>query len=745
MRLAPLFLRLGLPPRFSVTRKLGQGGTSVVFEVQDKKLDRQLALKVLRSKWVSTLDAQERFRREAIITASLDHPGIISVIDHGTLTDGRPWMVMARVQGQPFRALLGDPEGHTRCLRILARVADAVAAAHAAGIVHRDLKPDNVMVGVHGEVLVMDWGSAVRAGQDQVAGGSTGTLPYMAPEGEFGAGPPASGGDVYALGVILHEVLYGRRPSMDEAEEPTSLPPSLQGSLEALCWRAMEEDPQCRPTTQAFAQAIEDWLDGSTKRAQAASLLSAAHEKLRQAEVLELRCQALRQEADGATVQGDARTPQDHAPAWSLQDHADALADDAATLRAEALASAQGALTLDPDGPARSWLLRYHREALLRAEAVGDRRAQRHHEATLKQYDHDGTQVSWLGAPAVVELRTTPTGATVQVFRVTGDRLPSLAHVTSVGPTPTSLRLPSGRYVLAFSKPGFHEVRYPAVLGRGQRWPRPAPGELHPRPLRMLPEGSLRPSQRYVAAGWTPIGGDPDALDSLGSSEVWVDGFVMQRDPVTHAEYLTFLNDIAPDEAMRHAPRDPLRARSVDAQHTLMVVDGRWSLPEDVHPDSPVVLISLYDAWAYCRWLAAREGVPWRLPTGLEWERAARGVDRRRWPWGDHFHPTWTNMVLSRDPPGPVPVGDCLDDVSPWGVRGLGGNARDWCATVWRPDFEGVRCPGPEEPSEDNLYEVRGGSWNSRAGYCRAAARWADRPGARYRNIGFRVMDTSRR
>jgi serine/threonine-protein kinase len=209
--------------RYEISSRIGQGGMGSVYLARDRELQREVAIKVMRSPAPSP-DAEARMRREAQVIARLEHPGIVPVHDIGTLEDGRVFYVMKWVRGVNLEEFSpGRSVGEL--LRIFLKVCEAVAFAHDHGVIHRDIKPGNIMVGVFGEVLVLDWGVAKVIGDgaasrrassegDPPADGVTrdgavmGTPGFMAPE-------QASGKinlidqrtDVYALGAILRAIL----------------------------------------------------------------------------------------------------------------------------------------------------------------------------------------------------------------------------------------------------------------------------------------------------------------------------------------------------------------------------------------------------------------------------------------------------------------------------------------------------------------------------------------------------------
>lgn len=267
--------------RFQVKAVLGQGAFGTVYHAHDPQLDRAVAIKVPRPGAFADGQEAERFLREARAAATLHHPNVCPVYEAGQLGDSL-FLVMAYVPGKSLAAFLAErkePLPPRQAALIARKIAQGLEAAHAKGIVHRDLKPANVMLDLERkEPVVMDFGLArrVKSADAQIthSGVLMGTPAYMAPEqagGDARAAGPAA--DVYALGVILYEMLAGRRPfegSLAEVlgqilyarlEPPSSLRPGLDARLEAICLKAMARDPKDRyRSMKELADALADWV-----------------------------------------------------------------------------------------------------------------------------------------------------------------------------------------------------------------------------------------------------------------------------------------------------------------------------------------------------------------------------------------------------------------------------------------------------------------------------------------------------
>ncbi len=272
--------------RYRILKLLGRGGMGAVYLAQDSHLGRQVALKVPFFEASESPQRAERFVREARSAAVLQHPNICAVFDAGQI-DGRPFITMAYIAGTPLEDEI-DPEAtmpQARAAEIVRKIALALDHAHRKGIVHRDLKPANVMMEAGGEPVVMDFGLAKRVADVDPKeakltheGGLLGTPSYMAPEqckGDVSAIGPAT--DVYALGVMLFEMLTGRTPYTGglsvvigrilTAPVPPvrEFRPEVHSRLDAVCRQAMAKAPADRFASMAeFADALGKYLKAPT-------------------------------------------------------------------------------------------------------------------------------------------------------------------------------------------------------------------------------------------------------------------------------------------------------------------------------------------------------------------------------------------------------------------------------------------------------------------------------------------------
>jgi TolB-like protein/tetratricopeptide (TPR) repeat protein len=261
---------LGLAGRtishFDVREALGAGGMGVVYRADDTRLGRAVALKFLLPHYSLDASAKARFLREAHATAALDHPNLCTVYEVGTSDEGWLFLAMALYQGETLRARLirDGPIPVGEALEIARQIAEGLQAAHAAGIVHRDLKPGNVMLLPDGKVRILDFGLAKARDQSiSETGARFGTVSYMSPEQIRGENVDGRA-DLWALGVVLYEMLTGRKPFRgdeefaianailrDEPELPSTHRGDISAALEGLVLRLLQKDPARRYATAA--------------------------------------------------------------------------------------------------------------------------------------------------------------------------------------------------------------------------------------------------------------------------------------------------------------------------------------------------------------------------------------------------------------------------------------------------------------------------------------------------------------
>jgi serine/threonine protein kinase/formylglycine-generating enzyme required for sulfatase activity len=297
-----------LPPqaRFLILRLHAEGGLGKVFVARDEELKREVALKEIRERHADNPESRARFLREAEVTGSLEHPGIVPVYGLGTSPDGRPFYAMRFIKGDSLKEAIaafheaerkGRPDSERslalrHLLGCFVAVCQAIAYAHSRGVLHRDLKPSNIMLGKYGETLVVDWGLAKVLGQaDEEAtegavisssdstltqtGKALGTPVYMSPEqaaGKLDEVGPAS--DVYSLGATLYFLLTGQAPFLKsdvgavlgkvqrgDFPPPRQVNARVPAALEAVCLKAMALAPQDRyPSPRDLAGEVEHWL-----------------------------------------------------------------------------------------------------------------------------------------------------------------------------------------------------------------------------------------------------------------------------------------------------------------------------------------------------------------------------------------------------------------------------------------------------------------------------------------------------
>ncbi len=781
------------PQKYAVVGSIGHGGGGDVFEVRDQDLRRSVALKRLRREHDSPAMLQ-LFLQEAQLTAQLEHPNIVPVHEMGATARGEPFFTMKRVWGQTLQDVLRglsrrDPDvvarfTGTRLLIIFLEVVRGVAHAHARGVVHRDLKPANVLIGVHGETLVADWGLAVpdRLPPETAYGalppvewpsaridelGISGTLQAMPPEQARGE-PLDRRADVYALGVILYEMLTGERPfswkSPREAALSSSLPEAPRGrsphreiseELQAICLRCLEPDKARRYAGAGeLAVVVESALTGSRRRQVAMLIEGEARlslQRMRELQAERERLRAKLAELSAVVKPWDGEVQK--RPLWEAEERlfdVDIAIDDALDITLDRLTQSVGQ---DPSYTAAEDLLAdLHLELFIDAERRGHRRDQHFHRRLVERH-HRGRHEAILAGRGLVTLRVKKGDLDAADYSVTctalverGKRIVAADDVPLPEPERggrvQNLSLPKGSYLFAVrprSDSTDDDAADTADVDDGF-----APTTVHVQVGRQanieltvtLPKtSSLVDGFVHIPAGPFIAGGDAESQNAGPRRDVELPDFFIARSPVTCSEYLDFLNAMAATDkgaAARHVPRTKPDGGALWEAGA----DGRYALPRydaDGNPvlaDAPVMGVSFFDAQAYCAWRSAETGIAYRLPSEDEWEKAARGVDGRFFPWGNGFDSTFCKMATSRPGrPQPEPVRSYPVDRSVYGVFDCAGGIREWCNDFY-DDAKETRS-------------LRGGAWYFNPSFCRVAFRHGYLPHIVFTNFGFRLAKSA--
>ena len=258
--------------RYRILRKLGSGGMADVYMAEDQQLGRRVALKVLHRRFAEDEQFVERFRREASSAAGLSHPNVVAIFDRGEW-DGTYYIAMELVVGRTLKDIVREkgPAPPEAAVDVTLQILRAARYAHKHGIVHRDIKPHNVLIDEDGRVRVADFGIA-RAGTSDITetGSVMGTAQYLSPEQAQGR-PVDARADLYAIGIVLYELLTGQVPfdadspvtvALKQVSEmpvpPAELVPAIPPALDAVVLHALEKEPDRRwQNADEFIAALE--------------------------------------------------------------------------------------------------------------------------------------------------------------------------------------------------------------------------------------------------------------------------------------------------------------------------------------------------------------------------------------------------------------------------------------------------------------------------------------------------------
>ena len=699
--------------KYIIQSLLGQGSFGEVYLVKHTVLQVQRAVKVLKHDAPgvgSTLfgDAQARFLLESRLGARLNtpvaNPHLLQIHDCH-ISDELCLLEMEYASGGSLAARMEQARATNQllsveaALQITLEVAGGLAALHANDIVHRDLKPSNILFDEHGHARLADLGLA------QVPGGLSmrsqlseprphpGTPEYMSPEQENSGKTLKPPSDIYSLGLVLFEMLTGRNYNFQEpGKRASSLRDGVPSALDNLLVSMLSKDPEQRPwngeKTAALLQAV---VDGKTP-ARAAQL---AASQTAESERLALEAEKQRQFDELARKQAGEQARQ----LAELKARTEA-AERQARLFAEDARRAQERLALEAEKPQPGFLERNWLGIVLAGLAglVGLVVL-----ALLFGWYFMASQASpVVVTPALMPIYTArpaatssgalvlPTQQPVRTARpapVVVSDVPTSTYTPVPSNTPIPSYTPTSTYTPIPSYTPTPTYTPQPVLGIGSTWPRPTDGMV----------------MMYVPAGPFTMGSDSASVDQAFAECQKNYGNSCKKSWYT---------------AQEPAHRVVLDAYWIDqtdvtnGEYAKCVAAGKCTLPPNrssaTHPDYygnsqfdnyPVTSVHWDQAQAYCSWAGAH------LPSEAEWEKAARGVNGRTYPWGDTLDKTYANYSGTDT----TAVCSYPQGNSPYGVCDMAGNVWQWVADTF------VAYPGNTDSNSDygTKYRVlRGGSWN---------------------------------
>lgn len=672
--------------RYQIIGLLGQGGFGAVYQARDTSLNHNCAIK----ENLGPVEVSRQFEREAEILANLSHPGLPRVTDHFILPGLGQYLVMDLVEGKDLQELVELTQGpinENQAISWIQQVADALKYLHEQNppVIHRDIKPANIILSGNGSITLVDFGlSKLHDPLLKTTLGAFGVSPGYSPPEQYGRGKTDVRSDIYALGATLYCLLTGIEP-----------PESIQRNLGAVLTPPRVINASISPTVeQAVLKAMEVQ---PVKRFQSISAFTRALEG-----------------PPGIT----ARASQYHVPSWSAIPGGRPGKD-------------MTRLQL----PRLIWIGLLVPLAVVLVFLVAN---------GLKGNRQQSNSLQEVITPLAIE-RTFPV-------------LSGTNPVTSVQPQvllsttqdPGLARLPEVYIVAQGDTCGELAERFNTTtedLWRSNNLPGNCDqifaGQklLVPAPAREMVEWQYLTVTPVIPPGTTRIAGKdgmqlayvPPGVFWHGSDErdsqsrpaekpmqaIYLDGFWIDQTEVTNGMYATCVREGGCEA--------PAKASS---QRNLLYYG------QPAFNDYPVIHVSWNDAQRYCSWAGRR------LPSEAEWEKAARGIDGRIYPWGNDpasgFLANYDNQIGDTTRVGSYPAGE-----SPYGALDMAGNATEWVADWFDAQYYfTVRVINPTGPQTGEYRVQRGGSWLSQAYAIRSAHRLWNYPDSSFEGSGFRCAET---
>ena len=673
--------------KYHIIDKQGQGGMAIVYKAFDTHLERDVAIKFIRTDLFGSAVIEKmlkRFEREAKTLAKLTHPNIVGIIDYGEY-EGVPYLVMEFLPGGTLKQKMGSPLSFKKAAQMLLPVADALSYAHSKNVIHRDVKPANVLITANGQPMLSDFGVARLLENEDVAtltgtGVGIGTPEYMAPEQGLGKAID-SRADVYSLGVVFYELVTGRKPytadtpmavvlkqSTEPLPRPSALISGIPEEVDQMLFKALAKNAEDRyQTMDEFETALAKFADRYSVMEGSEQLTTppvmpripstqetgefntkdegAPLEGGKGSNPAQMPKLPSTSETDEFATKDDASIGVKKFPAYKPNLPSTAETDEFATTDDAGTHLETEKTAMPPQMP-----------SIPSVAATGEFATQ----------DDSGTQMEPqppVAIPAIPQQQPTKTmNAYPPPVKSKKNRVLLSIGIGLAVVTVLSLMIP---LLIGLIGPLFYS---PAVLGIGSI------------------QYSLidQKEMMYVPAGSFTMGSNNQYADVHPAHTVTLDSYWIDTTETTNYQYSLCV-------AAGACP-EPLHG---DVNHY-----------ENENYSNYPVIVDWSQAEAYCAWAGKT------LPTEAQWEKAARGDDLRIYPWGNTIPegPKMENYYKKYAINELLPVGKYLTDVSPYGVLDMAGNAREWTADWYSEDYYQYSPElNPEGPISGENRVVRGG------------------------------------
>ncbi len=674
--------------RYHILEQIGEGGMARVYKALDTNLNVEVAVKFIR---VDDLPAGQiertiaRFRVEAKKMAQLSHTNIVPVTDYGEY-ERTPYLVMPLLSGGSLKKYIGAQMEWRTAARLIAPVAEALAYTHKKGIIHRDVKPANILLTESGDPMLTDFGIAkiidvAEARQMTLTGSLIGTPEYMAPE-QCTSTKFDKRVDIYALGIVLYELITGRKPfiadtpsavmikqSRDPLPRPKNFVPNLPDEVEWLLIKALAKDPNDRyKNMHVMAIELRRLANMRTEEEQR----MAEKERARQELASRKRAEEEKRKKENASR----------------------------------LTAKQAARERDKKEKASYKKKKEKQKIRLPKIIISNQKVVTGMGVFLLVVGIVG--VMFLGYMTIQEIQSQ------KLSSEDGE----LVVVTDFEPTAIKTEILRGTETPEITSSPTLEITFPPALEIGLT----VVSEVDGMTLVSVPAGEfLRGS----------TGSDPDAeSDEFPQRSIYLDAFWIDMTEVTNAMFVRFLNEKGNQEGEWNTNWINF-TRGYDR---VSKIDGMWQV-DDRYVDYPISRVTWDGANAYCEWVGRR------LPTEAEWEKAARGVDGRTYPWGEGIDCNRANYGECDEFLNTSPVGHYgSESTSLYGAYDMAGNVWEWVQDKYSMYYyyEISTLANPTGPVNVVSRVLRGGSWNDNKQDARTASRH-DVYDSSYSNyIGFR-------